>query len=280
MRAILFDMDGVLYNAEEPIPGAARALDWVRDHAIPYLFVTNTSSRGPGELAAKLQRFGIDAGPESILTPSEVAADWLRRRADGPAALFVLPAARAAFAGVELLPDNEGIEGKAETGARYVVIGDLGSAWNFATLNRAFRLLHSDPDATLIALGMTRFWKTPTGVSLDVAPFVAALEHASARKALVFGKPAAAFFAGAAQRLAMEAAEILMVGDDIETDVAAAQAAGLKGALVRTGKFRAADLNGQVRPDAVLDSIAQLPEWWVRNTAKERDPEKKDRDTH
>jgi ribonucleotide monophosphatase NagD (HAD superfamily) len=60
-----------------------------------------------------------------------------------------------------------------------------------------------------------------------------------------------------------------MVGDDIDTDVAAAQAAGLKGALVRTGKFRASDLEGDTRPDLVLDSIAQLPEWWVRNTTKQ-----------
>jgi HAD superfamily hydrolase (TIGR01458 family) len=264
MRAILFDLDGVIYNGEEPIPGAAQAIEWVRGQAIPHLFVTNTSSRGPRELAAKLLRFGIKAEPEAILTPGEVAADWLRARRDGPAALFLLPAARAAFEGIELVSEN------AETGARYVVIGDLGAAWNFATLNRAFRLLHSDAGATLIALGMTRFWKSPSGLSLDVAPFVAALEHATERKALVFGKPAPAFFAGAAQRLGMEAADILMVGDDIQVDVGAAQAAGLKGALVRTGKFRAADLNGEVRPDVVLDSLAELPKWWNNHEKKDR----------
>jgi HAD superfamily hydrolase (TIGR01458 family) len=261
MRALLFDMDGVLYNAEEPIAGAAEALAWVREHEIPHLFVTNTTSRGPLELAAKLRRFGIEAEPTDILTPCEVAAAWLRQRRDGGVALFLLPAARGAFAGLELLAEHE------EKGARYVVIGDLGSAWDFATLNRAFRLLHADPEATLIALGMTRFWKTPGGVSLDVAPFVAALEHAADRKALVFGKPAPAFFAGAAEMLGVDRAEILMVGDDIRTDVVAAQAAGLKGALVRTGKFRASDLAGDARPDAVLDSIAELPGWWTRNAS-------------
>jgi HAD superfamily hydrolase (TIGR01458 family) len=138
----------------------------------------------------------------------------------------------------------------------------LGSAWDFRTLNRAFRLLHSNPAATLIALGMTRFWKDQDGVSLDAAPFVAALEHATGRKAVVFGKPAQAFFYGAAQRLDVPPGEILMMGDDVETDIAGAQHAGLKGALVRTGKFRPSDLDGLVRPWLVLDSIAALPAWW------------------
>jgi ribonucleotide monophosphatase NagD (HAD superfamily) len=57
-----------------------------------------------------------------------------------------------------------------------------------------------------------------------------------------------------------------MIGDDIETGVAGAQAAGLKGALVRTGKFRRCDLNGALRPDVVFDTIADLPRWWDAST--------------
>src|SRR5438105_4596996 len=84
---------------------------------------------------------------------------------------------------------------------------------------RAFRLLHANADAKLIALGMTRYWMASDGISLDVAPFVAALECASRRKALVFGKPSAAFFHAAARRLGMPTDQILMIGDDIEGDV-------------------------------------------------------------
>jgi phospholysine phosphohistidine inorganic pyrophosphate phosphatase len=258
MQAILFDMDGVLYNSEEPIPGAVETLDWVRNREIPHLFVTNTTSRGRDALAAKLARFGIPATPGEIMTPCEAAADWLRSRGAASVALFLRPAARPAFDGLDLLPED------AESGARYVVIGDLASAWNFATLNRAFRLLHANPDAALIALGMTRYWKAADGISLDVAPFVAALEHAIGRKALVLGKPAAEFFQAAADRLGFPNREILMVGDDIETDIAGAQSAGMRAALVRTGKFRELDLAGPVKPDAVLDSVAELPAWWAR----------------
>src|SRR5262249_50087154 len=121
-----------------------------------------------------------------------------------------------------------------------------------------------NPEASLIALGMTRYWLASDGVSLDVAPFVAALEHATGRKAEGFGKPAAAFFRAAAGILGVRPEEILMMGDDVNADIGGAQAAGLKGALVRTGKYRPSDLDGAVLPHAVLDSIADLPEWWVR----------------
>jgi HAD superfamily hydrolase (TIGR01458 family) len=258
MQALLFDMDGVLYNSEEPIPGAVGTLAWVRSREIPHLFVTNTTSRGRDVLAAKLERFGISASPREIMTPCEAAADWLRSQEAAKVALFLRPAARTAFDGLDLCPDN------AESGADYVVIGDLASAWDFATLNRAFRLLHANPGAALIALGMTRYWKAVDGISLDVAPFVAALEHATGRKALVLGKPAGEFFQAAADRLGVPNRDIVMLGDDIETDIAGAQRAGMQAALVRTGKFRELDLEGSVKPDAVLESVAELPAWWAR----------------
>ena len=257
MRGILFDLDGVLYNGEEPIAGAAEAVEWVRGHHIPHLFVTNTTSRGAGVIARKLSGLGIPAGTEEILTPPKAAVAWLADRPRGTLALFVPPKTRGEFAGFEVLPDA------AETGAEYVIVGDLGERWDFPTLNRAFRLLHHNPAATLIALGMTRYWQAPDGVRLDAAPFVAALEHATGRRATVLGKPSREFFEAAVGRLGLVPADALMIGDDIRTDIAGAQAAGLKAALVRTGKFRAPDLDESIRPDAVLDSIADLPAWWA-----------------
>jgi HAD superfamily hydrolase (TIGR01458 family) len=168
-------------------------------------------------------------------------------------ALFVREKTRTEFSGLPLLPDD------AERGANYVVIGDLGSLWDFRTLNRAFRLLHHNPEAVLIALGMTRYWLADDGISLDVAPFVAALSHATGREARVFGKPATELFHAAARKLNLAPSEVWMIGDDIHADIGGAQAAGLKGVLVRTGKFRESDLNGTVKPHLILNSIAELP---------------------
>jgi HAD superfamily hydrolase (TIGR01458 family) len=257
MTGLLFDLDGVLYNSEEPIARAAEALEWVRTRGIPHLFLSNTTSRSRATIAAKLARFRIAATEDDILTPAVTASAWLRANGGGGAvALFVRDAARTDFEGLPLLPED------SERGAAFVVIGDLGPHWDFRTLNRAFRLLHHNPEAQLIALGMTRYWMAGDGISLDVAPFVAALEHATGRRPLVFGKPAANFFHAAAESLGLAPEDVLMVGDDIETDVRGAMAAGLTGALVRTGKFRPSDLESGAKPHLVLNSVADLPEAW------------------
>jgi HAD superfamily hydrolase (TIGR01458 family) len=257
LRGILFDMDGVLYNSDRLIAGAVETIEWLRAQGIPHLFVTNTTSRPVAKLVEKLGAFGIPARGDEILTPVVATAQWLRTSGEGPIALFLRPSTRQEFSGVECLPDD------AEDGAAYVIIGDLGDLWDYRTLNRAFRLLHNNPEAKLIALGMTRYWLASDGISLDVAPFVAALEHATGRRPMVFGKPAAQFFHSAAGKLGLAGAEVLMVGDDIAADVGGAQEAGMRGALVRTGKFTPADLEGRIRPDVVLDSVADLREWWL-----------------
>jgi len=255
-RALLFDMDGVLYNAEEPIAGAAEALQWVNERQIPHLFVTNTTSRGRVVLVEKLNRFGICATADQILTPCRTTVAWLRHQPPGAVALFVREATRPEFEGLDCLPDD------AESGAAYVIIGDLGEEWNYHSLNRAFRLLQANPRAPLIALGMTRYWQRADGLALDVAPFVAALECATGRPPVVLGKPSAEFFHAAAEQLGLSPNEVVMIGDDIQADIGGAQAAGLRGVLVRTGKFRPGDLEGKVKPDDLLDSVADLPDWW------------------
>lgn len=254
LKGILFDLDGVIYNAETPIAGATEALAWARNLHIPYLFVTNTSSRGRDALVDKLRGFGIPCEIDDILSPPAAAAQWLRSEGSGPAALFVRARTKSEFDGVALVDES------AETGARYVVVGDMGDLWDFRTLNRAFRLLHSRAHSELIALGLTRYWLASDGLRLDTAPYVAALECATGKKARVFGKPGEEFFLAASKKLGVPATDLVMVGDDLVTDIQGAQRSGLKGVLVRTGKFREA--SRPEGPDAVIDSVADLPGIW------------------
>jgi phospholysine phosphohistidine inorganic pyrophosphate phosphatase len=262
MHGMLFDLDGVIYNAETPIEGASQTIAWVQEENIPHLFVTNTSSRGRTALVEKLLRFGIQTESDRIWTPCVAAAEWLRNQKNGLTALFVTSKALEEFHGIPCT------EEAAETGAQYIVVGDMGERWDFHTLNRAFRLLHSNPESTLIALGMTRFWLGPDGLRLDAAPFVAALEHATGKKALVLGKPAKSFYSAAVKKLSLPPSEITMFGDDILTDIGGAQKAGINTVLLRTGKFRSADLEGPIIPDAVLNSIQDIPAWWKRHPNK------------
>ena len=131
-RGILFDLDGVLYNDSELIPGAVETVQWVLDHRIPYLFVTNTTSHSRVALVDMLTRLGVVASESEILTPAVAAAEWLRSQSAAEIALFVRASARPEFAGLSCLPEH------AEHGAAYVVVGDLGEQWDYRTLNRAF----------------------------------------------------------------------------------------------------------------------------------------------
>jgi phospholysine phosphohistidine inorganic pyrophosphate phosphatase len=149
-----------------------------------------------------------------------------------------------------------------------VIVGDLGEAWTYATLNRAFRLLMAEPAPVLIALGMTRYWRAPDGLRIDVAAYVRALECAAGAQAIVLGKPAPAFFTAALDAIGTKPEETVMIGDDIVSDINAAQAIGITAILVRTGKFQPRDVEQHEPPDALLDSIAQLPRWWSAATAK------------
>lgn len=255
MKAVLFDLDGVFYEGDRAIPGSADALEEIRRRGLPYLLVTNTTSRPRSALVEKLAGFGLEVTGDEILTPAVAAGDWIREQGGGPVAPF-LDAATA-----EDLGELDWLDASAESGAGAVVVGDLGSAWDFATLNRAFRLLMADDAPHLVALGMTRYWKAPDGLRLDTAPFIAALEHAVGVEAKVLGKPSTRFFEAALARLGVAAEEAVMIGDDIRSDVGGARDAGLAGVLVRTGKFRQADLEGSVRPDGVIDSVAALPDW-------------------
>ncbi len=259
MKTLLIDLDGVLYVGDQAVPGAPETLRWLNQQRVPHLFLTNTTSRSRRGLVNKLAALGIETEPSRIYTPPVAACRWLAEHAPGPAALFVPEATRGEFDSLPQLPDD------AETGAASVVIGDLSERWDFKTINRAFRLLMAEPRPALVALGMTRYWRAEDGLRLDVAPFVKALEHAASCQAVILGKPSSAFFEAALEQLACRAMDAVMIGDDIVGDVLAAQASGIKGVLVRTGKFRERDLEGEARPDLVLDSIAALPKWWRTN---------------
>lgn len=257
MRGVLLDLDGVLYVGDRPVPGAVGAVDWLAREGVPYRYLTNTTSRPRRAIVDKLTGMGIAATADQILTPAVAAAAWLRRHHVERPALFVPHATATEFDELGPLADD------AEDGAGAVVVGDLGAGWDFATLNRAFRLLMSDAGPPLIALGLTRYWRADDGLRLDAGAFVRALEYAAGRDAVVLGKPDPAFYGAAVDDLDLGAGQVVMVGDDVRADVEGAQRAGLTGVLVRTGKFSPSDLDGDVSPDAVLDSIADLPRWWT-----------------
>lgn len=248
IKAVLVDLDGVLYVEDEPVPGAAEAVERLCSAGLGLRFVTNTTQRSRAGTLAKLEKLGFSVAESELVTPAALAVLHCVRSGHRRVALLMNDEVKADFDALE----------QAEQDVEAVVVGDLGRAFDYQALNEAFRRLMEG--AELVALQRNRYWRTADGLSLDVGPFVAALEYATDRRAHVVGKPAPEFFELVLSDLGVEPAAAAMVGDDVETDVGGALAAGISGVLVRTGKFTPDALaSSGVEPTAIVDSIADLP---------------------
>jgi HAD superfamily hydrolase (TIGR01458 family) len=243
MAAILLDVEGVLHISWEPVPGAADAVQRLRDAGHRLRFVTNNTTRARKELAFELQRIGIDLEEEELQTTPIAAALAL-----------TMPRIIDDLKGVELVGEH----------ADAVLLGGADESpmtnqvFSYMNLARAFAELEAG--AELYCLHRNRWWQTARGPLLDAGAFVAGLEYAAETEATLLGKPSPAYFAAALEVLDADPELSWMVGDDLETDVGGAQRFGLKAALVRTGKFRQDELErSATRPDAVIDSITDLP---------------------
>ena len=247
LRALLIDLDGVLYVEDEPIAGAREAVERMRAAGLALRFVTNTTARSRSHTLEKLRRLGFAVGDEELVTPAALAVAHCARHALRRAALVMNEEVKRDFAALEEADD-----------AQAVIVGDLGKAFGYDVLNRAFRQVMAG--AELIALQKNRYWLRADGLSLDVGPFVAALEYATGREAYVVGKPARGFFDEILCGLRIGADGAAMVGDDVESDIGGAMRAGLAGILVRTGKYRDDAVRGSgVEPTITVDSIADVP---------------------
>jgi HAD superfamily hydrolase (TIGR01458 family) len=164
-----------------------------------------------------------------------------------------------------LVGDLDGIELVGE-GADAVLVGgadetpETNLVFSYMNLARAFAEL--ELGASLYCLHKNRWWQTARGPLLDAGAFVAGLEYAADVEATVIGKPSPAYFNAALEALDTDAELAWMVGDDLESDIAGAQALNMKTVLVRTGKFRPDAVEAsRIRPNGIVSSIGQLPDW-------------------
>lgn len=227
-QTVLLDVSGVLYQGSRAIPGAVQALSRLRAAGRQVRCLTNSTRQPKRRIVAKLQDLGFDIRPEEVFTPVAAALAWLERTGHSPH-LLVHPALEEEFRGCK------------DGGPPAVVIGDAGEAFSYDNMNRAFRVLLEG--APLIALADNRVFLDADGrLSLDAGPFIKALEFAGDARPKLFGKPDPEFFRAAVASTGAEPQQAAMIGDDAESDVAGALAAGLAaGYLVRTGKYRDGD---------------------------------------
>lgn len=197
-----------------------------------------------------MRSYGFEVEDDEILNATRAGGFWLDAQGIRRVAAFVPEESKADLGNVEHVG-----EGPVEA----VVIGDMAGGWTDSHLQEAFG--HLMAGAELVALSRDRYWHDGTRLVMDCGGYVAALEHTTGKRAHVVGKPSAAFFEAALASLGgdIPAADVVMVGDDIETDVGGAQRAGLQGWLVRTGKYDAERVAASgVKPDRILESVGEL----------------------
>ncbi len=243
IKGLLFDIGGVLYVGDQVIEGAAESVAALAEK-FPMRFVTNTTRRVPSTVLKKLLDFGFDINEKQLFTALNASKDFLSEK--GATALPLMTDDAAVY-----------FEAFKSDHPDYVVVGDAYTNFDYAHMNQAFRALNNG--AELIAAAKNRYFKDNDAVlSMDAGGFIAALEFATGKEAKIIGKPSETFFHLAVNSMGLEPHEVLMVGDDIESDIQGAQDAGLKAALVKTGKFQPNDLQKGIVPDLVLEDVNGL----------------------
>ena len=252
IAGLLVDIDGVLTVSWEPLPGIPEAFARLRRQRVPMRLATNTTTRTRAEIAARLTAAGIEIDEGSVLTAPVATAAFLNRAHPGARCLLINEGDLTAdLAGVDLVVDGP---------IDVVLVGGAGPSFTYDLINQAFQALVDG--ASLVAMHRNLWWRTSEGLQLDSGAFIAGIEEAAGVEATVVGKPSPDFFAAGLEALRLQAGRVAMIGDDVVNDVLAAQAVGMTGVQVRTGKFRGETLDGlDHRPDVVLDSFADVPDW-------------------
>lgn len=251
---IMLDLDGTLYIGKQAIPGAVACIQQLRERGIKLRFLTNTTTKSQKELVAQLRELGFTLEDHELISaPVAAKLELLREQEKIQRPLRIWPVVAESIKPdfSEFICDEENPD--------YVVLGDIGDAWNLSLINRLFNVMHDG--AELIALHKNRFWQTEEGLKADIGFFIAGLEYICNKTAFVMGKPNRDFFQGVLDSAQVEASDALVVGDDIDSDVGGAQQMGIHGCLVKTGKYRAnyAD-QSPVRPAYIIESVADLVE--------------------
>jgi len=253
IKAFLIDMDGVLYVGERPIEGATETIDLLNERGYRYRFVTNATRRCRSAINERLKRLGFNIREELIFSAPLATILYIKSCIAEPRCYLL------STGDVHRDFENNDII-LTDDDPNFVVIGDAGEDFTYLKLNKAFRFVLDG--AEFIAMEKDQYWMSHDGLVMGAGPFVAAIEFSTSKRATVTGKPSEEFFRHALHDLRVNAEECAIIGDDLFSDVAGGKNLGIKGILVKTGKYRDDLLKkSEIKPDIVLNSISQLREY-------------------
>lgn len=245
LRGLILDLDGTVYAGNQEVPGAGDFIRACRARNIRCLFVTNRTNRMPAVVAGHLRGYGLPCAEEDVLTASQATAEALD---PGPAYVIgeeglLRPLADAGFTFTDRHPG--------------VVIVGFDRAFSYEKLAIACRCIGDG--AVFVGTNPDRALRLETGLSPGTGALVAAVQAGSGVAPVIIGKPERRIMDMALRRMDLAAGEVVAIGDNLETDILAGHAAGLRTALLLTGVSTAADIeHAAARPTWVAADYADL----------------------
>lgn len=252
IRAVLLDMDGVVYVGERPIPGVQSLLDYLDRTGRKWLCITNNATRTPPMFVDKLARMGVKARPENVLGSAQATAYWL--------------AQEYPQGGKAVVVGQEGLHAALEENG-FQVITEPDEA-QFAVVGMNFELTFAELATAALAIQKGSFFvgtnPDPTfpserGLVPGAGSILKMLETATDVAPVIIGKPNPGMFQLAMARLAVTPEETLMVGDRYDTDIAGAIDLGMWTAGVLTGVTTRDGFEAEPKPPhLILDDVRAL----------------------
>lgn len=236
-------MDGVLWKGDQPIGNLPDTFYLINSRKWKFTLVTNNATRSISDYARKLNGFGVDINPEQIINSSIAAANYLRSRFPSGGNVFVVGESGL----VETLADYGFIHGDQDV---LCVVAAMDRELTYDKLRRAALLIRAG--ACFVATNPDRTFPTPEGLVPGAGAILAALEAATGIHPVVVGKPSPEMYKIALKNMNVEPQETLVIGDRLETDIAAGQAIGCPTALLLSGVTSLAQTRDWTPPPDIM----------------------------
>ena len=253
IKGILSDIDGTLYNKGAPVPGAIEAVEILRNKGIKLLFFTNTDSKTPKNVYRMLINYGFNVREEEVFTPIIALKEFLKDKEEVSLYFVATEEVKEEFKEFHIISGSEIPD--------YVIIADFRDDWDVNKLNDAFRYVKKHKAILLGTQGNKYFLDANGEPVIDTGSFVDMLGNAANVKPIIFGKPSKKYFLQALKKLNLSSEDVIVVGDDVDTDIVGAQSVNIRSFLVKTGKGHYYNQkHGSRNPDKIIESFASLIE--------------------